>query len=173
MVIRDKGDVKFRVKVDLALFEAIQRDGKLSESEIARRTHISPTTVHYAMSRIKKRGFFKIKAVPCLERFPRIPKALIGFGGLSQDSVNALRAGYETNPRVMQFFYDSKSVILFVVGPSMEELTRSLFDIVECAGKRPCIHMISPKIAKCDSAIPENVLESVYSELPGKKKILA
>jgi hypothetical protein len=61
---------KFRVKADLALFQAIQQDGRLSEQSIASRTRISPTTVHYAMKRIRQRDFFEIKAVPRLTCIP-------------------------------------------------------------------------------------------------------
>ena len=53
-------NAKFRVKADLALFEAIQEDGRLSEEKIAQKTATSATTVHYAMERIKKRDFFDI-----------------------------------------------------------------------------------------------------------------
>ena len=48
----------FKVQADLALFEAIQENGRLSETGIAKMTNIPATTVHYAMQRIKQRDFF-------------------------------------------------------------------------------------------------------------------
>jgi len=162
-------NTKFRVRSDLALFEAIQKNGRLSEMRIAEITHISPTTVHYAMARIRERDFFRIRAVPCLEKFPDIPKAVMGFSNVHPLKVQGLREKYANMAEVEQFFYAEKDVILFIVDSSMERLTKRLYEIMEFVQEKPCIYMVSPSIAKCECGIPDKVLEAVYADLPDRK----
>ena len=65
----DKEIDLFNVKVDLIVFEALQQDGTLSFEKLADKTKIHPTTVQYAVERLRKRDFYEIKAVPRLEKF--------------------------------------------------------------------------------------------------------
>jgi len=115
--MEQKSDVKFKVKADLALFEAIQKDGRLSEERISQETSIPATTVHYAMERIKQRNFFEIKAVPILERFSEIPTAIIGFSSVHPAKIRELEQKYANKPEVLQFFHSEKDVAGFPLDP--------------------------------------------------------
>jgi DNA-binding Lrp family transcriptional regulator len=160
---------KFKVKADLALFEAIQKDGRLSEEGIAKETGISSTTVHYAMERIKERNFFAVKAVPLLEKFSEIPMAVIGFANIHPLKINELKQKYAVKHEVMQFLHSEKDVIMLVTDVSMDSLTKKLFDIMAIADEKPSIYITSPMIAKCNITIPDKVLESVYPDLPDRR----
>lgn len=160
---------KFKVKADLALFETIQRDGRLSEEKIAQKVNISSTTVHYSMERIRKRGFFQIKAVPILEKFQEIPLAIIGFSNVHPMKVKKLKDTYAGKQEIIHFFHDDKDVILVVMDSSDSSLTRNLFDIMELLNEKPCIYIKSPTIVKSDTAIPDEILEAVYADLPDRR----
>ena len=164
---KNKHSDKFRVKADLALFQAIQKNGRLSEERIAKTTNIPSTTVHYAMKRIKKRDFFDIRAVPRLERFQEIPMAVIGFSNVHPLKIKELQRDY-AGAEVVQFFHSEKDAVLVVMDVRMASLTEKLFDIMERVGEKPCIYITSPTIAKCYSSIPDHVLEGVYAGLPGR-----
>jgi DNA-binding Lrp family transcriptional regulator len=143
-----------------------QKDGRLSEERIAQTVHIPPTTVHYAMSRIRERNFFRIKAVPCLERFPDIPKAIIGFTHIHPVRIHGLRERCGHMPSVVQFFHSEKDALLLVIDASMDALTKKLYDIMRYVNEKPCVYILSPKVAKCDYTIPDQVLEAVFYDLP-------
>ncbi len=162
-------NVKFRVKADLALFEAIQKDGKLSEGRLAHETNIPSTTVHYAMERIKRRDFFQIKAVPRLEKFPEIPMAIIGFSSVHPAKVRRLEEEYAGKPELMQFMRSEKDVVLLVMDSSMDGLTKRLFRIMELAAEKPCIYITSPVIVRFGVAIPDSILDAVYADLPDRR----
>ena len=160
---------KFKVKADLALFEAIQENGKLSEEGIAHRTHIPSTTVHYAMERIRQRDFFRIKAVPMFDRFPEIPMAVICFSDVHPLKIQKLKEKHEDKPEIVQFVHSERDVVMFVMDSSAESLTKRLFDIMEHAGEKPCIYITSPKIVKCGCTIPDKVLDAIYADLPDRR----
>jgi len=162
-------DQKFRVKADLALFEAIQHDGRLSEEAISQRTKIPATTVHYAMDRIRQRGFFQIKAVPRFENFPEVPMAVIGFSNIHPLKINELCQRYASKQEILQFFHSEKDLMMLVTDTSMDSLTKKLFDIMKMAGEKPSIYITSPVIAKFDTSIPDKVLESAYPDLPDRR----
>ena len=164
----EKKDVKFRVKADLALFQAIQKDGRLSEAKIAKMANIPPTTVHYAMKRIKRRDFFEIKGVPRLEKFQEIPTAIIGFTNLDPARIEKLKEELADRHEVVQFFHSDKDVLLFVMDTGMATLAEKLFEIMESLGDKPSIYMVAPKIARYNTGIPNQVLEGVYSALSGR-----
>ena len=165
----DDKNRKFKVKADLALFETIQKDGRLSEEKIAQQVHISSTTVHYAMERIKRRGFFQIKAVPILEKFQEIPLAIIGFSNVHLMKVKKLKDTYADKQEIIHFFHDDKDVILIVMDSSYNSLTRKLFDIMELLDEKPCLYIKSPTIVKSDVSIPDEILEAVYADLPDRR----
>ena len=167
--VERKESVKFKVQADLALFLAIQKDGKLSHEEIAKQTGIPASTVHYAMERIRRRNFFEIKAVPRLEQFAEIPMAIIGFSHVHPVKIKQLKDGYAKKGEIVQFFHSDKDVVLYVMDTSMEALTQRLFDIMEQLGEKPSIYAPSPVIGKYEVAIPEKVLEGVYGQLPGRR----
>ena len=165
----NKADSKFRVKADLALFQAIQQDGRLSEQSIAQMTDIPPTTVHYAMQRIRQRDFFQIKAVPRLEKFREIPMAVIGFSHVHPLRIHCLRDKYTKIPEVIQFFHSERDVLLCVIDAETHKLSEKLYSIMEQLGEKPCLYMRSPSIAKSDLVIPDRILNAVYSHLPDRK----
>lgn len=160
---------KFKVKVDLALFEAIQKDGRLSEEGIAKKTGISSTTVHYALERIRERDFFKILAVPILKRFMEIPMAVIGFSNVHPAKIEELKDEYKEKQEILQFIHSKKDVVLFVMDESEDALTKTLFKIMEELDEKPCLYITSPDIAKFSVTIPEKILEAIYSELPDRR----
>lgn len=162
-------NTKFKVKADLALFEAIQKDGRLSEEGVAKETGIPATTVHYAMERIRKRDFFEIRAVPMLEKFSEIPMAIIGFSNVHPAKINELKNKYASKQEIMQFFHSDKDILMLVTDTGMDSLTKKLFDIMAVAGEKPSIYITSPSIAKFGTAIPDKVLDSVYSDLPDRR----
>lgn len=169
MVKGDSGDTKFRVRAELALFQAIQRDGRLSEQSIAQQTDISATTVHYAMQRIRERGFFQIKAIPDLERFREIPMAIVGFSNVSHQNLRRFREKYSDRSEVLQFFHSQTEIILVIMDVSPSALTRKLYDIMEQLGSKPCIHITSPQIARFYTTIPDHILNEVYAHLPDRR----
>ena len=164
-----KGSAKFRVKADLALFQAIQQDGRLSEQSIASRTNIPSTTIHYAMKRMRQRDFFEIKAVPKFERFQEIPMAVMGFADVHPLKVQELRDQYASRPEIMQFFHSDKDVLLFVMDARTTTLTEKLVDIMELVAEKPCLYITSPRIVKYYAAIPDHVLDGVYGHLPDRR----
>lgn len=165
----DKEGAKFRVKADLALFEALQKDGRLSEEGIATHTKISATTVHYALERIRERKFFEIKAVPRLEKFSEIPMAIIGFSNVHPVKIKQLAERCAKKPEIVQCFHSEKEVMLLVMDTTMSALTKKLFEIMEQLGEKPNIYITSPMIAKFETSIPEKVLEGVYADLPDRR----
>ena len=164
-----KGSAKFKVKADLALFQAIQQDGRLSEQNIASRTKIPSTTVHYAMKRIRRRDFFQIKAVPRFEQFQEIPMAVMGFADVHPLKVQELREQYASRPEVVQFFHSDKDVLLLVMDARPTTLTEKLVNIMELVAEKPCLYITSPKIVKYNAAIPDHVLDGVYRHLPNRR----
>ena len=160
---------KFKVKSDLSLFKAIQRNGRLSEIALAQQTNISATTVHYAMQRLKQRDFFHIKAVPRLDLFQEIPLAIIGFANVHPVKLQELKGKYVDIAEVVQFFHSEKDVVLFVMDVRMSALTKKLFDIIECLGEKPCIYITNPEISKCYLNIPDQILDGVYADLPERR----
>ena len=160
---------KFRVKAELALFEALQKDGRLSEDKISKETGISATTVHYALDRIRARNFFKVVAVPKLEQFPEIPIAIIGFSNVHPVKIKELKEKYAKKPEVMLFFHGEKEVVLFLMDSNAGALTEKLFGIMDMVQEKPSIYITSPVIEKYCATIPDKVLEAVYSDLPDRR----
>ena len=160
---------KFKVKADLALFEALQKDGRLSEQQIGQQTGISSTTVHYALDRIRRRKFFKVQAVPVLERFPEIPMAIIGFSNVHPQKIEELREEYAAKPEVVQFYHSDKDVVLIMMDASMGALTDKLFAVMDIMQEKPSTYITMPGIAKFSATIPDKVLEGVFSELPDRR----
>ena len=163
-----KEGVKFKVKADLALFEAIQKNGRLSEEKIATKTNIPATTVHYAMKRIRQRDFFQIKAVPNMKKFQEIPLAVIGFSNVHPMKITKLTE-YADQAEIVQFIHSAKDVVLYVMSASKDALTRKLFEMMELLNEKPSIYITSPNIAKFEVTIPDKVLEEVYDNLPDRR----
>ncbi len=164
-----KGSTKFRVKADLALFQAIQQNGRLSEQSIASKTNIPSTTIHYAMKRIRQRDFFEIKAVPKLQRFQEIPMAVVGFSDVHPLKIQELRNQYANKPEVVQFFHSDKDVLLLVMDARTTVLTEKLVNMMELVAEKPCLYITSPRIVKYHAAIPDHVLDSIYGDLPDRR----
>ncbi|MFC1714627.1 winged helix-turn-helix transcriptional regulator [Candidatus Poribacteria bacterium] len=162
-------DTKFRVKAELALFEALQKDGRLSEEKISKKTGTSATTVHYALDRIRGRDFFKVMAVPKLEKFPEIPMAIIGFSNVHPVKIKELKEKYANKPEVTQFFHGEKDAVIFLMDSKAEALTEKLFGIMDIAQEKPSVYITSPVVAKHCATIPDKVLEGVYSGLPDRR----
>jgi DNA-binding Lrp family transcriptional regulator len=160
---------KFKVKTELALYEEIQRNGRLSEESISQRIHIPATTVHYAMERIRDRDFFDIKAMPKLEKFSEIPLGVICFTNVHPVKFQKFRQKFSNMPEIVQFLHDDTDVLLIVMESSTEALTGKLFDIMEHLNEKPCLYITSPKIVKSDMVIPDRILNAVYSDLPSRK----
>ena len=59
--------------------------------------------------------------------------------------------------------------MFLIIYSSMESLTKRLYEIMECVQEKPCIYIVSPRIAKCDCAIPDKVLDAVYAGLPDRR----
>jgi len=173
MVSKQKeGELKFKVKTDLAIFEALQENGKLSEKKIARKTKIPATTVHYALSRLKKRSFFDIVAVPQLKRFENeIPMAVLGFNDVAPIRLEEVREEYSNKDTTLMFLHGTKEVLMFLVDSDRDRLTKTLFEIMERLDSKPSTHIIAPKVARCDVRLAKKVLEGVYGGmLVGRRK---
>ena len=168
-MVADDEPVKFRVKADLAVFEALQHDGKLSEEGLARETEISATTVHYSLDRMRKREFFDIRAVPRLERFGEVPVAVLGFSDVHPVKVEELVSRYGDREEIVQLLSSDKDIVITAMGSDRDALVKLLFDIMQCADEKPSIYMVLPKTVKWSSAIPDKVLDSVYNDLPDRR----
>lgn len=162
-------NMKFKVKNDLTLYEALQQDGRPSEEEIARRTNIPATSVHRAKKRITERDFFRIQAVPLLEKFGEIPMAIIGFSNIHPLRIRELLKRYTKKAETVQFFHSEKDVMMMVMEKSMKALIQRLFDIMEQVEEKPSLYMTSPIVARFAATIPARVLEGVYSDLLDRK----
>lgn len=165
-----KGDQKFKVKSDLAIFEALQEDGKLSEGKIAKKTKIPPTTVHYALERLKKRHFFDIAAIPKLSGFENeIPMAVIGFNSVTPKRLERVKKEHGNRDTTLMFLYGEKEVVMFLISTDKDRLTKKLFEIMEILNSKPSIYIISPQVAKCDVRVPKRVLEGIFNDLTDRK----
>jgi len=133
---------------------------------LQKKINIPATTVHYAMERIRKRKFFKIKAVPMLEKFREIPMAVIGFSDVHPVKIEELKEKFAKKEEVVQFIHSEKDVMFYVMDTSQDALTKTLFGIMKQLDEKPSIYITSPSIAKFEVTIPDKVLEAVYSELP-------
>ena len=156
--------------VDLLVFKALQHDGALSFDKLADTTGISPTTVQYAVERLRSRGFYDIKAVPRLERFQeKIPMAVIGFSDAHPIAIDQLEQKYRGKPEALFMIRGEKEIVLFMMDSSRERLARKLHDIMIKMNQKPSIYITSPQIVKMEAAIPEKILDGVYGELPDRR----
>ena len=160
----------FKVMVDLIVFKALQQDGTLSFDRIAHRTGISPTTVQYAVERLKERDFYDIKAAPRLERFQdKIPMAIIGFSDAHPIAIDQLEQKYRNKSEALSMIRGEKEIVLFMMDSSRGRLARKLHDIMIKMNQKPSIYITSPQIVKMEAAIPEKILDAAYSDLPDRR----
>ena len=167
---QDKDIDLFKVKVDLIVFKALQQDGVLSFDRLADRTKIHPTTVQYAVERLRKRDFYDMKAAPRLEKFQqKIPMAVIGFSDAHPIAIEQLERKYMEKPEVLSMIRGEKEIILFMMDSSKERLAGILHDIMIRMNQKPSIYITSPQIVKMEAAIPEKILDEVYDDLPDRR----
>ena len=160
----------FKVKVDLIVFKALQQDGTLSFEKLAEKTKIHPTTVQYAVERLRKRDFYDIKAVPMLGRFQqKIPMAVIGFSDAHPIAIEQLEKNYKEKPEVLFLIRGEKEVILFMMDSSKERLARKLYDIMSRMSQKPSIYITSPQMANFVVTVPEKILDKVHADLPERR----
>ncbi len=156
---------KFKVKAELAIYEALQENGKLSEEKIAKKTKISATTVHYALERLKKRDFFDILAMPKLQHFQdEIPMAVIGFNDVDPRAIQKVKEEYGNSDMTLMLLCGDRELVLFWVEQDTERLTKAMFRLMELVDSKPSTYMISPQITKCDFRLPKKVLEDAYGK---------
>ena len=156
--------------VDLMVFKALQQDGTLSLDKLAYKTGIPPTTVQYAVERLRSRDFYDIKAVPRLDRFQeKIPMAVIGFSDTHPIAIEQLERNYRSKPEVLFMIRGEKEIVLFMMDSSKERLAKRLHDIMTQMNQKPSIYITSLQIVKMDTVIPDKVLDEVYSELPDRR----
>ncbi len=160
----------FKVKVDLIVFKALQQDGTLSFEKLAEKTRIHPTTVQYAVERLRKRDFYDIKAVPRLDKFQhKIPMAVIGFSDAHPIAIEQLEKNYKEKPEVLFLIRGEKEVILFMMDSSKERLAKKLYDIMRRMSQKPSIYITSPRMAKFVVTVPEKILDKVHAHLPERR----
>jgi len=165
---QDKG--LFKVKVDLMVFKALQQDGTLSFEKLAEKTKIHPTTVQYAVERLRKRDFYDIKAVPRLGKFQqKIPMAIIGFSDAHPIAIEQLEKNYKEKPEALFLIRGEKEVILFMMDSSKERLAKKLYDIMSRMSQKPSIYITSPQMAKFVVTVPEKILDKVHADLPERR----
>ena len=70
---------------------------------------------------------------------------------------------------MIQFFHSERDVLLCVMDSETHKLTEKLYRIMEELGEKPCLYITSPKIVKYKAAIPDHILNGVYSHLPDRK----
>ena len=121
------------------------------------------------MQRIRQRDFFRIKAVPRLEKFHEIPMAVIGFSHVHPLRIHYLRDKYADTPEVIQFLHSDRDVLLYVMDAETHKLSERLYSIMHQIDEKPCLYMQSSSIAKSDLVIPDRILNAVYSHLPDRK----
>jgi len=158
----------FKVKVDLMVFEALQRDGTLSFEKLSDKTKIHPTTVQYAVERLRKRNFYEIKAVPKLNKF-QLPMAVIGFSDAHPIALERLEKIYGGKQEVRLLIRGEKEIILFLMDSNKERLSRKLFDIMNKMNQKPSIYITAPQIVKFEATIPDKILDKLYADLPDRR----
>jgi DNA-binding Lrp family transcriptional regulator len=158
----------FRVKSELAVFEVLQKQGKLSIDEISKITNIPSTTVQYALSRLKKRGFFSIHALPKWEVFRhKIPTLVIGFSGVSPIIIEEIKKHSIEEIRLM--VHGERDLMMVVATSSEEALARMTKKLIDKCKKDPCIFMRDPNYPCFRPSFPETVLEQVFADLPDRR----
>jgi DNA-binding Lrp family transcriptional regulator len=160
----------FKVMVDLIVYKALQDDGTLSLDGIAHRTGIHPTTVQYAIDRLRKRDFYDVRAVPRLERFQHdVPMAVIGFSDAHPIAIDQLERNYRDKPEVLFMIRGEKEIVLFMMDLSREKLAKKLYSIMGMMSQKPSIYITSPQIAKMGVSIPDKIIDKVYNNLPDRR----
>ena len=76
------------------MFQALQKNAKLSQQKLSKITGFPRTTIQYANERLQKRDFYDIKAIPKLEAFPELPTALLCFENLHPIKLKNLKKSY-------------------------------------------------------------------------------
>lgn len=161
---------KFHLESELELFKALQKYGKLSNEILSKKTGIPATTIQSIYSRIEGRNFYSIKAIPKLEEFPEVPTAFIGFSDIHPVRLKQLQENYSKKEQVRVMILGNKEVFLFLMDENRDKLTELIFEIMKLLQARPILHIITPSIAKFDTAIPDKILGKVYSGLPDKRR---
>jgi len=160
----------FKVRVDLIVFKALQQNGIQSFERLSDITGIHPTTIQYAVERLREREFYDIKAIPRLNRFQdKSPMAVIGFSDAHPIAIEQLEKDYRDMPEVMTLLKGEKEVILFMIDSSKEKLAGKLFDIMKRIGQKPSIYITSLQISKNKMTIPDKILDAVYADLPDRR----
>ena len=95
--------------------------------------------------------------------------AVMGFTDVHPLKVRGLKDKYASRPEVVQFFHSDKDVLLFIMDARTATLTEKLVDIMEFVAEKPCLYITSPKIVKYNAAIPDHILNGVYSHLPDRR----
>ena len=156
--------IKFSALSDIKLFKALQRHGRDSYEKLSKETSLPKTTIQYAFNRLMERKFFDIIAIPRIEDFPELPYALLAFTDIQPKVLKALRKKYIKRVEVRAFATIDDTVVFALMHESKEKLYELIFEITENAKVKPVLNMRFPIIEKLDIAIPDGVLDKLYSK---------
>ena len=161
---------KFQFQSELELFKALQKYGKHSNNALSEKTGIPATTIQSVSSRIEDRKFYRIQAVPDMGAFSEIPMAFLGFSDVHPVRLEQLIDKYRDTEQVRSLVHGKKELFLFLMDANRTRLTELIFEMMGLLQSRPTMHIITPSIAKLDITIPDRVLDTVYADLPDKRR---
>lgn len=155
-------EVKFRAASEVALFDVLQRYGKLPVDELSRRAKLARTTSYHGAKRLQSRGLFDYQAVPRLSQFSEVPMMVLGFGGIAASKLGPLVSTYGCYEPVRMLMHDKQSVFFFLMHQSPAQLNELSMALIHQVGQAPHLSMLSPSIVKMDLTIPVSVLQAIY-----------
>ena len=161
---------KFKLKSEVELFKALQKFGKLSNEALSEKTGMPAATIQKILKRMEERNFYDIRAAPKLGMFSEVPMAFIGFGDVHPVRLKQLKEKYLKREQILGLVSNDKEVLLIMADADRNRLTELIFEIQALLGSIPTIHIFTPSIEKFDIAIPDKVLDKVYSGLPDKRR---
>lgn len=161
---------KFKVKSELDVFKLLQKNGRLSSRELARKTGTSPTAIKSVSKRMEARDFYQIRAVPRLEKFPEVPMAFIAFPDVHPVKLRQLKEQYSQRAEILGLVSNDKEVLLILADGDKDRQTELIFEIMGFLQCQPTLHIVKPSIEKFDITIPDKVLDKVYSDLPDRRR---
>ena len=155
-------EVKFKVQSELALFDALQRHGKLPVNELSKHANLARTASYHGKNRLIKRGIFDFHAIPRLNRFSEVPMMLLGFNKLtSPHLLREFALTYASSEQVRMLIYNKDSAFLFLMSQTPKQLNELTMQIIKHLQQTPAIAILSPKIAKLKPTIPASILKNI------------
>ncbi len=117
--------------LDAAILDELQRDGRISNAELARRINLSPSATHARLNQLEERGYIQqYTAILNRERlgFDMLCLVLIGIQNHQPDAVEIFQRRVQQIPQILECHHTTGEFdyILKVVIRDREDLERFL-----------------------------------------------